>query len=554
METRVLQPGDDVEGRYRILRRLGVGGMGTVYVAEQYSLGREVALKVLHTDYASDPSLMKRFQREAKAASSVRHRNVVTIFDAGRIGTGELYYTMEYLEGRDLAQLLQEVGLLPWERAGWIVVQIVRALAAIHRQGILHRDIKPSNCFLLAPKPGEELDCIKVIDFGIAKTWRDTQGGTQLTQAGEFIGSPAYVSPDRIMDEEHRDVRSDVYSTGILIYELVTGTVPFQGQGLLDVLRQHYLEAPPRPRERRPDLPEAVEAIILKALAKRPEDRFQAMEDLEQALLPTLEGVPTAWPALPIHAHGPYTREHDVVQAGHVSTKDGLATLHIRARHKLGVAGIAGWSVAALALAGMGWMSTTRSRSELPVASATVIPDLPPSSADRVLVVPMPLPPEEAAAVPGEAVAVHEEPAAAALAGPGAASEEAVAAPEEPAPNPAPTDAPSTASSPATEDDDAPTRPRRRPPADEPTSSRGTDEAVRKLLRNRLKACGASGGIEVRAEYILESGRLFKPSLVTFGEATSDPAVRACATKVLQELAFRPRNDVAAFDPLIVKF
>src|SRR5690606_10256139 len=119
-----------------------------------------------------------------------------------------------------------------WERAGWIVVQIVRAVAAIHRQGILHRDIKPSNCFLLAPRLGEEVDCIKVIDFGIAKTWRDTQGGTQLTQAGQFIGSPAYVSPDRIMHEEHRDVRSDIYSTGVLMYELVTGAVPFRGEGL----------------------------------------------------------------------------------------------------------------------------------------------------------------------------------------------------------------------------------------------------------------------------------------------------------------------------------
>src|SRR5690606_27308256 len=256
-----------------------------------------------------------------------------------------------------------------------IVVQIVRALAAIHRQGILHRDIKPSNCFLLEPKQGEELDCIKIIDFGIAKNWSDTQG-TQLTQAGEFIGSPAYVSPDRIGHED-RDVRSDIYSTGILIYELVTGTVPFYGQGLLEVLRQHYLEEPPRPRERCPDLPEAVEAIILKALAKQPEDRFQSMEELEQALLPTLEGVPAAWPILPLHIHGPYTREHDVVHAGHVSTKDGLATLHIRARNKLGVAGITGWTVAVLALAGMGWMSTTRSHPDLPIASATLIPGLP---------------------------------------------------------------------------------------------------------------------------------------------------------------------------------
>jgi len=297
-----LQVGDVVDGRYQILRRRGEGGMGTVYEAQQIGLGRLVAFKVLRQEMASKKLGAQRFEREAKAASSINHRNVVQILDFGHLSSGDLYYTMELLQGRDLSQVLREQGgPLPWSRAGWMLVQIVRAFGAIHDKGIIHRDIKPANCFLLDPKPGDDPDFVKILDFGIANV---QSRKTRLTNDSDLIGSPPYMAPEQAKTGQI-DARTDIYSFGITMYELLTGQVPFSDPNAFIVLSQHIQMPPPPPRERVPDLPVEVEAIILRALAKDPEQRFQSMQAIEAELV-RLVAVPGSDGVHRIHSVGAF--------------------------------------------------------------------------------------------------------------------------------------------------------------------------------------------------------------------------------------------------------
>jgi len=274
-----LKADDVVAGRYRICRRLGVGGMGTVYESQQITLDRKIALKVLRPELAGKEMAAKRFEREAKSASSIEHRNVVNILDFGHLETGELYYTMELLHGRDLSKVLKEEGALPWSRAGWIILQVVRAFAAIHDKGVVHRDLKPANCVLLDPKPGDDPDFVKILDFGIANLQDKTQA-TALTGASDIIGSAPYMAPEQVEGKEV-DARTDIYSLGIMMYELLTGKVPFREQHIYKIMMQHLTEAPQPPRELVPEIPPEVEAIILRSIAKKPEDRYQSMAEIE---------------------------------------------------------------------------------------------------------------------------------------------------------------------------------------------------------------------------------------------------------------------------------
>jgi serine/threonine protein kinase len=292
INTIELEVGDVVDGRYRICRRLGRGGMGTVYEAQQIKLQRQVALKVLRPEFASREMAAKRFGREAKAVSSIDHHNVVAILDFGHLPTGELYYTMELLQGRDLSQLLRETGALPWSRAGWIILQVVRAFVAIHARGILHRDIKPANCYLLDPKPGNEPDYVKILDFGIANLQDQEEKATALTGTSDIIGSVLYMAPEQV-EGKPIDARTDIYSLGVMMYEILTGQVPFRDPHIFKVMIQHMTEVPRPPRELVPEIPPEVEALILRAMAKAPEDRFQTMADIEAALAPLVEGIHT---------------------------------------------------------------------------------------------------------------------------------------------------------------------------------------------------------------------------------------------------------------------
>jgi serine/threonine protein kinase len=275
--------GELVDDRYRIVALLGQGGMGAVYVAEQVALRREVALKVLLQGLACDDSSARRFEREARAASRIRHPNVVEVYDFGKLPSGCFYYVMERLEGEDLARLLAREGRLSWPRARRLLVQVVQALAAAHEQGIVHRDIKPSNCFIIAGRRRGDPDILKILDFGIAKTDPGGSETAALTGANDVVGTALYMAPEQAMGSTV-DTRTDVYALGVVMFEMLTGRVPFSAPTGVQVLVLHTQQPPPSPRAIEPSISPAVESIILRALAKDPNARFSSMEAFEAAL------------------------------------------------------------------------------------------------------------------------------------------------------------------------------------------------------------------------------------------------------------------------------
>lgn len=269
-----------VLGRYRLVRRLGAGGMGSVYLARHELIDREVAVKVLHASLASRPHARERFLREALAASKVRHPGVVEIYDVA-YDDAHLYFVMELLHGRDLADVLADEGRLAWRRAGPILVEIADALAAAHAVGVVHRDVKPSNCLVVTGADGRPH--VKVVDFGIAKLLVDDGASVDaLTATGEVFGTLGYMAPEAAQGAGD-DPRSDVYAFGVMMFQLLTGRMPFEGT-VLQVVSQHLMVAPPPPRSVEPSVPPAVERIVLRALEKLPDDRFASMRQLAAAL------------------------------------------------------------------------------------------------------------------------------------------------------------------------------------------------------------------------------------------------------------------------------
>jgi serine/threonine protein kinase len=289
---------DDLTGtllddRYRLVRILGQGGMGYVYLAEHVTLAKAVAVKVLSSRIARAQDARKRFLQEAKALSAVSHDNVVTIFDYGETPNGSAYFAMELLSGESLADLVAREAPLPWPRVKTIALQICRAIHAAHERGVLHRDIKPENCF--RTKRGANRDFIKVLDFGIAKICGDERDPkTALTKSGTIFGTPEYMSPEQARGKPV-DARTDVYSLGILLYELVTGSVPFVAETFLGVLTRQVNDepVPPSSVSRRP-IPPDLETIILKCLRKDPADRFQSVRELAEAIASIPVGGPRA--------------------------------------------------------------------------------------------------------------------------------------------------------------------------------------------------------------------------------------------------------------------
>jgi serine/threonine protein kinase len=281
----LLTPSHDLVGRilgdrYRILSRLGQGGMGSIYLAEHVTLGKQMAVKVLRPEYSRDAELLDRFQHEARAASQIGQENIVEVFDFGHTPEGEAYFVMEALDGESLARILHRDGPMPLARAVPIFLQICRALGAAHERGIVHRDLKPENVFVLRRNGGT--DFVKVLDFGIAKG-PGTPDSKRLTKAGSIIGTPEYMSPEQASSNVI-DQRSDVYAFGVLAYETLTGRLPFDGDTPLATLMKHQSDAPVPPRKLRPELPPGVERIVLRALVKRPEGRQQSMEELSVEL------------------------------------------------------------------------------------------------------------------------------------------------------------------------------------------------------------------------------------------------------------------------------
>ena len=271
--------------RYRVLRKLGEGGMAAVYLAEHVVIQKKVALKVLAPELARREDLAARFLQEARAASRIGQENVIDISDFGR-AEGLVYFVMEYLEGHDLGELLRSVGAIGWPRARGIVVQICRALRAAHALGIIHRDLKPENVFLLQREG--RADFVKLLDFGIAKVPGDASSadGPRLTRTGMIFGTPEYMAPEQA-EGKAADHRADLYAAGCLLYHCLTGTAPFSADSFMAMLTKHLVEAAPPPSLRRPDLgiPPAVDALVARALEKDRDRRFASAEEMMVAVL-----------------------------------------------------------------------------------------------------------------------------------------------------------------------------------------------------------------------------------------------------------------------------
>lgn len=272
--------------RYRVIRRIGEGGMGLVYEGLHIAIEKRVAIKVLRDDFSSRPDVVERFRQEAKSASRIGHENIVDISDFGSTPAGQSYFVMEFLEGEDLADLIARDGTLSVERILDITGQCARALSAAHSKGIVHRDMKPENIFL-TQRP-ERPDFPKIVDFGIAKMSDiETSGapGRKLTKTGMIFGTPEYMSPEQAAGKG-LDHRVDVYAMGVIMFELVTGRVPFVGDTFMGVLTQHMFESPPPLREVNAHLEcsRELELIIFKCLSKDPDDRYPDMDKLAEAL------------------------------------------------------------------------------------------------------------------------------------------------------------------------------------------------------------------------------------------------------------------------------
>jgi eukaryotic-like serine/threonine-protein kinase len=266
--------------RFVVERRLGSGGMGYVVAARHPELEERVAIKLIQPGRALSEEARSRLVREARAAARIRSAHVVRIFDVVSKGPGAPYLVMEYLEGETLGQLLDRSGPLPVERAVEIVVQACEPLAEAHRNGTIHRDIKPSNLFLTAV-PGRTC-FVKVLDFGIAKT-REA-GAPLLTQSHALLASPAYASPEQLRASKEVDERSDIWSLGVILYECVTGRLPFGGRVLAEVSSEILRDQPQPPSAHRNDVPKALERAILRCLEKEPTDRFESVDALVTAL------------------------------------------------------------------------------------------------------------------------------------------------------------------------------------------------------------------------------------------------------------------------------
>ncbi len=271
--------GTIIDGRYRVETLLGQGGMGRVYRACHTVIDKRVAVKVLRKEAGSDLVSAERFLREAKAASRIGHSGIVDITDFGRLNDSSPYFVMEFLDGPTLARLLAK-GALEESRAVRIALEMARALSAAHQKNIVHRDLKPENIFVLPRGDGSE--AVKIVDFGIAK---DLDLQKKLTVAGVVLGTPEYLSPEQATGEPS-DHRVDVYALGCILYEMVTGKVPFRGAKPAETLRGQVYDAPEPPRARRPDLAlsKETELTILRALEKNPADRFANMADFARAL------------------------------------------------------------------------------------------------------------------------------------------------------------------------------------------------------------------------------------------------------------------------------
>ncbi|PKN56296.1 MAG: hypothetical protein CVU56_16760, partial [Deltaproteobacteria bacterium HGW-Deltaproteobacteria-14] len=305
--------GTVVSGRYEIVKHLGSGGMGSVFMAKQLAMDRMVALKLLHAHYASNKQAVARFNREMQVTAKIEHPNTIRVYDFGQAEDGRIYLAIEYLEGHTLSKALSAGEPMGSERLVHIGVQIGKALSAAHSDGVVHRDLKPDNVMLL-DRYGER-DFVKVLDFGIAR-FMDDASRTQLTAEGAVVGTPIYMSPEQATGGV-LDHRTDIYSFGVMLFEMATGRVPFDAPTTISLMVKHVQEEPPRPSDFAPGLvPDAIETLILQMLAKNPAARpgsaAEVVRALEGAIEPTGALAAETW-----------------IQSGLGDTQDGTAPVPV---------------------------------------------------------------------------------------------------------------------------------------------------------------------------------------------------------------------------------
>jgi serine/threonine protein kinase len=276
-------------GNYQVEQLIGEGGNGKVYLAFHPGIGRQAAVKVLATIGTSDPEMVSRFATEALAAGGIDHPNIVEVYDSGNLHGGTPYIIMEYLDGEPLTRALSRGPASLRDAVDW-AGQLAEALAAAHEHQIVHRDLKPDNLFLVADSSKPSRKLVKVLDFGVAKLQCPPREQVHRTRTGALLGTPLYMSPEQCMGLKHIDARTDVYSFGVILYEMVTGVLPFDSDSVWDVLGMHINEQPIPPGTYRSNLPTQLEAIILQALAKEPSQRQQTMAEVLAQLAAMRDG------------------------------------------------------------------------------------------------------------------------------------------------------------------------------------------------------------------------------------------------------------------------
>jgi serine/threonine-protein kinase len=476
-----LEPGTVLAGKYRIERELGRGGMGVVAAAHHLHLEQRVALKLMLPHAVMNSEAVARFLREARAAARISSEHVARVFDVGALETGEPYIAMEYLEGSDLAELIIQRGRLPVEEAVDYVLQAGEALAEAHAAGIVHRDLKPGNLFLVRRVDGRRF--VKVLDFGISKvSGGSAESNAPATRTSALMGSPLYMSPEQMGSSKHVDARSDIWALGVVLYELVSGKPPFNGETLPQVCARVMSEpATPLP-EVAPGLPPAVYDTVQRCLEKDPARRFQSVAELAQALeslaspsgrqsierIAHVLGVarPSETPALQVSQSAPAVSDRVGTQASWGETTPPQPRRTAAPRIALGALGL-------LALGGAAYYFTLRPHAEVTAQLPSAQPAASTLPAAVAAVAPAPIAPAAAAPDPIASAAPSaspEKPATLAAvptshaAAPRPATAPKVAkSPTEPRPaSPAPVAAPTPAPAPAPAQTPAPTSTRSR--------------------------------------------------------------------------------------------
>jgi len=397
-----LEQGQIVEGKYRVARLLGEGGMGAVYECEDASIQKRFAIKVLHASVADDKNAVGRFEKEAQAAGRIGSDHITDVIALGTLPSGDRYMIMEFLDGTTLSGRIKDKGKLTPSEVAPTMVQLLEGLEAAHKAGIIHRDLKPDNVFLLRSKAGIK-DFVKILDFGISKFNRlSGDSAMSMTRTGAVMGTPYYMSPEQAKGSKEIDGRSDLYSTGVILYEAVTGQVPFNADTFNELIFKIVLEAPPPPEQIVPDLDPGFSAIIRKAMNRDPSQRFQTATEFQEAIMQWMQGggvklfedsSTSAATRIALHAH-------DAPAPPAVHAEEPVA---LPKKSNTGL--LVGAALGAVLLLGAGGFALTRSgdkgeKQAEPAATTPAATSAPVAATSAPVVIPVPVPSTTESAAP----------------------------------------------------------------------------------------------------------------------------------------------------------